>query len=72
MAEWKSLAVLICEYVESQRRLDEAIADNRVKAFAESNRRKRLDLDRQCEDLRTMRSDLAYSIALMRRYLDGK
>lgn len=72
MSEWKSLEVLICEYVEGQRRLDEAIARNRVKASLEPNRRKRLDLDRQCEDLRTMRSELAYSIVLMRRYLDGK
>lgn len=72
MREWKSLEVLICEYVESQRRLDEAITRNRVKASLEPNRRKRLDLDRQCEDLRTMRSELAYSIVLMRRYLDGK
>ncbi|MBS5166131.1 MAG: hypothetical protein ACLUDG_02900 [Butyricicoccus sp.] len=72
MAEWKSLEVLICEYIEGQRRLDEAIARNRAKAGMEPNRRKRLDLDRQCEDLRTMRGELAYSIVLMRRYLDGK
>ena len=30
MAEWKSLDVLICEYAEAQRRLEEAIRHNRA------------------------------------------
>lgn len=37
MAEWKSLDVLICEYTEAQRRLEEAIERNRARAAETSN-----------------------------------
>lgn len=72
MAEWKSLDVLICEYTEAQRRLEEAIERNRARARSEPNRRRRLALDRDRQVLLSMRADLAYEINLMRRYLDGK
>lgn len=72
MAEWKSLDVLICEYTEAQRRLEEAIERNQARARSEPNRRRRLALDRDRQVLLSMRADLAYEINLMRRYLDGK
>ena len=37
MAEWKSLDVLICEYTEAQRRLEEAIGRNRAQAAESRN-----------------------------------
>ena len=72
MAEWKSLDILICEYTEAQRRLEEAIGRNQARARSEPNRRRRLALDRDRQVLLSMRADLAYEINLMRRYLDGK
>ena len=71
MDEWKSLNTLICEYIEAQKRLEQAIARNRAQMLTEPNRRRRLRLDREHQILLTMRADLAYEIGLMRRYVDG-
>lgn len=64
-----SLLELIAQYEDGQRKIDEAIAINRVHAATETNRRRQLDLNRQHQVLLTMRADLAYGINSMRRCL---
>lgn len=64
MAEWKSLDVLICEYTEAQRRLEEAIGRNRAQAAESRNIVQRMKLDRACE---VMRLELA---SLTRRIIE--
>ncbi|EOQ37956.1 hypothetical protein [Butyricicoccus pullicaecorum] len=64
MAEWKSLDVLICEYTEAQRRLEEAIGRNRAQAAESRNIVQRMRLDRACE---IMRLELA---SLTRRIIE--
>ena len=65
MAEWKSLDVLICEYTEAQRRLDEAIARNRARAAETSNIGQRMKLDRACEVMRLELASLTHRIIEM-------
>ena len=55
MAEWKSLDILICEYTEAQRRLEEAIERNRAQAAESRNIVQRMKLDRACEVMRLER-----------------
>lgn len=64
-----NLLDLIAQYEDSQRKIDQAIAVNRARAAAETNRRRRLNLNRQHQVLLTMRADLAYGIDSMRRCL---
>lgn len=64
-----SLLDLIAQYEDGQRKIDQAIAVNRARAAAETNRRRRLNLNRQHQALLTMRADLAYGINSMRRCL---
>ena len=64
MPEWKSLDVLICEYTEAQRRLEEAIGRNRAQAAESRNIVQRMRLDRACE---VMRLELA---SLTRRIIE--
>lgn len=64
-----NLLDLITQYEDSQRKIDQAIAVNRARAAAETNRRRRLNLNRQHQVLLTMRADLAYGINSMRRCL---
>lgn len=67
--EVSNLLDLIAQYEDSQRKIDQAIAVNRARAAAETNRRRRLNLNRQHQVLLTMRADLAYGINSMRRCL---
>lgn len=64
-----NLLDLIAQCEDSQRKIDQAIAVNRARAAAETNRRRRLNLNRQHQVLLTMRADLAYGINSMRRCL---
>ena len=64
-----NLLDLIAQYEDSQRKIDQAIAVNLARAAAETNRRRRLNLNRQHQVLLTMRADLAYGINSMRRCL---
>lgn len=64
-----NLLDLIAQYEDSQRKIDQAIAVNRARAAAETNRRRRLNLNRQHQVLLTMRADLAYGINSMGRCL---
>ena len=69
MAEWKSLDVLICEYTEAQRRLEEAIARNRARAAETSNIGQRMKLDRACEAMRLERASLTHRIIEMQQII---
>ena len=60
----ESLDVLICEYTEAQRRLEEAIERNRAQAAESRNIVQRMKLDRTCE---VMRLELA---SLTRRIIE--
>lgn len=65
MAEWKSLDVLICEYTEAQRRLEEAIGRNRAQAAESRNVVRRMKLDRACEVMRLELASLTRRIVEM-------
>ena len=65
MAEWKSLDVLICEYTEAQRRLEEAIGRNRAQAAESRNIVQRMKLDRTCEVMRLELASLTRRIVEM-------
>ena len=65
MAEWKSLDVLICEYTEAQRRLEEAIGRNRAQAAKSRNIVRRMKLDRACEVMRLELASLTRRIVEM-------
>lgn len=65
MAEWKSLDVLICEYTEAQRRLEEAIGRNRAQAAESRNIVQRMRLDRACEVMRLELASLTHRIIEM-------
>lgn len=65
MAEWKSLDVLICEYTEAQRRLEEAIGRNRAQAAESRNIVQRMKLDRACEVMRLELASLTRRIVEM-------
>ena len=65
MAEWKSLDVLICEYTEAQRRLEEAIGRNRAQAAESRNVVQRMRLDRACEVMRLELASLTHRIIEM-------
>ena len=65
MAEWKSLDVLICEYTEAQRRLEEAIGRNRAQAAESRNIVQRMKLDRACEVMRLELASLTHRIIEM-------
>lgn len=69
MAEWKSLDVLICEYTEAQRRLEEAIARNRARAAETNNIGQRMKLDRACEAMRLERASLTHRIIEMQQII---
>ena len=65
MAEWKSLDILICEYTEAQRRLEEAIGRNRAQAAESRNIVQRMRLDRACEVMRLELASLTHRIIEM-------
>ena len=65
MAEWKSLDVLICEYTEAQRRLEEAIAQ----AAESRNIVQRMKLDRACEIMRLELASLTRRIIEMQQII---
>ena len=69
MAGWKSLDVLICEYTEAQRHLDEAIGRNRARAAETSNIGQRMKLDRACEAMRLERASLTHRIIEMQQII---
>lgn len=69
MAEWKSLDVLICEYTEAQRRLEEAIGRNRAQAAESRNIVQRMKLDRACEVMRLEHASLTRRIVEMQQII---
>lgn len=69
MAEWKSLDVLICEYTEAQRRLEEAIERNRAQAAESRNIVQRMKLDRACEVMRLELASLTRRIVEMQQII---
>ena len=69
MAEWKSLDVLICEYTEAQRHLEEAIGRNRAQAAESRNVGRRMTLDRACEVMRRERASLTRRIVEMQQII---
>lgn len=69
MAEWKSLDVLICEYIEAQRRLEEAIGRNRAQAAESRNVVRRMKLDRSCEVMRLELASLTRRIIEMQQII---
>ena len=69
MPEWKSLDVLICEYTETQRRLEEAIERNRARAAETSNIGQRMKLDHACEAMRLERASLTHRIIEMQQII---
>lgn len=69
MAEWKSLDILICEYTEAQRRLEEAIECNRAQAAESRNIVRRMKLDRACEVMRLELANLTRCIVEMQQII---
>ncbi len=69
MAEWKSLDILICEYTEAQRRLEEAIERNRAQAAESRNIVRRMLLDRACEVMRLELANLTRCIVEMQQII---
>lgn len=69
MTEWKSLDILICEYIEAQRRLEEAIGRNRARAAQSRNIVQRMKLDRACEVMRLEHASLAHRIIEMQQII---
>lgn len=67
MDEWKSLNTLICEYIEAQKRLEQAIERNRAQAANQTNFRNRMQLDRACEAMRLEYAALTQSITQMKQ-----